>query len=68
MKKLPLSKLSIQFLSFSFILLVAMALPACNNNYEGRLTVTEEIITLPTYLVDPPNPMPRFFEGRAHQG
>ena len=34
----------------------------------GQLVVTQDSITIPTYLVDPPNPMPRFYEGRAHQG
>ncbi len=28
----------------------------------------KDTLTIPTYLVDPPNPMPRFYEGRSHQG
>ncbi len=32
------------------------------------MNVWEDSLTIPTYLVDPPNPMPRFYEGRTHQG
>ncbi|HPG41793.1 MAG TPA: DUF5107 domain-containing protein [bacterium] len=34
----------------------------------AQVTVTEDSLTLPTYIADPPNPMPRFYEGRSHQG
>ncbi|MBN1998200.1 DUF5107 domain-containing protein, partial [candidate division KSB1 bacterium] len=30
--------------------------------------VSEDTLTIATYLTDPPNPMPRFYEGRTHQG
>jgi tetratricopeptide (TPR) repeat protein len=30
--------------------------------------VREDSLVIPTYLVNPPNPMPRFYEGRTHQG
>ncbi|NJK85408.1 MAG: DUF5107 domain-containing protein [Bacteroidales bacterium] len=34
----------------------------------GQLTVKEEVMTIPTYKNNPPNPMPRFYEGKSHQG
>lgn len=34
----------------------------------GQVRVTEETIIVPTYLKRDPNPMPRFYEGGAHQG
>ena len=34
----------------------------------GQLTVTEETITLPTYKNEEPNVMPRYYEGKTHQG
>ena len=34
----------------------------------GRVTVVEDSLLVPTYVVNPPNPMPRFYEGQAHQG
>jgi hypothetical protein len=34
----------------------------------GQVKVTEETITIPTYKNGPPNPMPRFYEGKDHQG
>lgn len=34
----------------------------------GQVRVSEDSISIPTYLVEKPNPMPRFFEGRGHQG
>jgi len=30
--------------------------------------VKEDSVVIPTYLVNPPNPMPRFYEGTSHQG
>lgn len=33
-----------------------------------QVRVREDTLIIPTYLVDPPNPMPRFYEGRTHQG
>jgi tetratricopeptide (TPR) repeat protein len=35
---------------------------------QGKVHVSEQTITIPTYLVDPPSVLPRFYEGRAHQG
>jgi tetratricopeptide (TPR) repeat protein len=34
----------------------------------AQVTVTEEKISLPTYKIEKPNPMPRYYEGRTHQG
>ena len=34
----------------------------------GQLNVQEETMTIPTYKNGAPNPMPRFYEGRSHQG
>ncbi|MFO7448147.1 MAG: DUF5107 domain-containing protein [Ignavibacteriaceae bacterium] len=34
----------------------------------GQVKVNEDSLTIPTYLVEPPNPMPRFYEGTGHQG
>ena len=34
----------------------------------GQVIVQEETITIPTYKNGEPNPMPRFYEGRTHQG
>ncbi len=35
---------------------------------EKPVTAREDSLLLPTYVVLPPNPMPRFYEGQAHQG
>jgi len=32
------------------------------------VTAKEDSLIIPTYLVDPPSPMPRFYEGGTHQG
>ena len=34
----------------------------------AQVRVTEKVISIPTYKNDPPNPMPRFYEGKSHQG
>jgi tetratricopeptide (TPR) repeat protein len=34
----------------------------------GQVKVQEETMTIPTYKNGDPNPMPRFYEGRSHQG
>ncbi len=34
----------------------------------GQVKVQEDIMTIPTYKNGDPNPMPRFYEGRSHQG
>jgi tetratricopeptide (TPR) repeat protein len=35
---------------------------------DESVQVREDSLIIPTYLVNPPNPMPRFYEGRSHQG
>jgi hypothetical protein len=35
---------------------------------QGQVEVREEPVTIPTYKNNPPNPMPRFYEGDSHQG
>jgi len=35
---------------------------------QKAVKIWEEPLTLPTYLVDPPNPNPMFYTGRAYQG
>ncbi|MBC8378851.1 MAG: DUF5107 domain-containing protein [Planctomycetes bacterium] len=34
----------------------------------AAVEVEETSLVIPTYKVDPPNPMPRYYEGRTHQG
>jgi tetratricopeptide (TPR) repeat protein len=34
----------------------------------GQVVLREETVTIPTYRLEAPNPMPRFYEGRSHQG
>lgn len=34
----------------------------------AQVTVTKELINLPTYKIEEPNVMPRYYEGRTHQG
>jgi len=34
----------------------------------GQVKVQEETITIPTYKIGKPDPMPRFYEGKSHQG
>lgn len=34
----------------------------------GQVKVQEESITIPTYKIEKPDPMPRFYEGKSHQG
>lgn len=35
---------------------------------QAEVKIWEDSLVLPTYIVNPPNPMPRFYEGRTHQG
>jgi tetratricopeptide (TPR) repeat protein len=34
----------------------------------GQVTIKEETMVIPTYKNGAPNPMPRFYEGKSHQG
>ena len=45
------------------ILYILMIQPAV-----GQVRVSEDSISIPTYNVEKPEQMPRFFEGRGHQG
>ena len=47
----------------SFFLLLVIGLSAY-----AQVTVTEETINLPTYKIGEPNVMPRYYEGKTHQG
>ncbi len=50
------------FLFYCLFTIAGTCLPA------APVQVREDSLVIPTYLVDPPNPMPRFYEGRTHQG
>ena len=58
-------RMNILILSLFFILLMGELTSAGNNS---DVQVREDSLIIPTYLVNPPNPMPRFYEGRSHQG
>ncbi len=53
-----------------FILLICAMLLILSffESSSAQVNVREDTLIIPTYLVDPPNPMPRFYEGRTHQG
>ncbi|HEX2395150.1 MAG TPA: DUF5107 domain-containing protein, partial [Bacteroidales bacterium] len=56
---------------FGFILL--LTIPLCSmgqsvSDKDQKVSIRVERIPLPTYLVDPPDPNPRFYDGRAYQG
>jgi len=69
MKILSLNKLFSGLILLSAIITIVISFPGCKQNkLPGTVTVWEDSLTVPTYLVDPPNPMPRFYEERAHQG
>jgi tetratricopeptide (TPR) repeat protein len=51
-----------------FLILLTAVLSVLVSTAAGQVTVTEETLVIPTYLVDPPNLMPRFYEGGSHQG
>lgn len=46
------------------VVVLLLALP----QVEASVRVWEEAVVLPTYVVDPPDPMPRFYEEDEHQG
>jgi tetratricopeptide (TPR) repeat protein len=48
--------------------LIIIALAAHSFIGWGQVKVQEETMTIPTYKNGDPNPMPRFYEGRSHQG
>jgi len=56
---------------FGIILLVLFAADSYGQSAPGKdktVRIWEEPVPLPTYLVDPPDPNPRFYDGRAYQG
>ena len=60
-------KVTVTILSFCIFLIItvhAQNIP----DVEKTVRIWEEPVTLPTYLVDPPDRNPRFYEGRAYQG
>jgi tetratricopeptide (TPR) repeat protein len=73
MKGITLNRILITTGLISIILICGFSLQMSNSgenrkNRMGDLTVREAYLTIPTYLTNPPNPMPRFYEGRSHQG
>jgi len=54
---------TIKMLSLVYLLLLLAEKPAFS-----QVTVTEEIISIPTWLVGDPDPNPVFFNGRRYQG
>lgn len=58
-----MNKINVIFSFTTFFLFFGFCL-----NSNAQLTVTEETITLPTYKNGEPNVMPRYYEGKTHQG
>ena len=57
-------KTSSVFFNSTMLLLFLLAVrPAV-----GQVIVSEDSISIPSYIVGAPNPMPRFYEGTEHQG
>ena len=56
------------FFTFSFSLLTFSITLSTTPSKDKPVRIWEEKIVMPTYLVDPPDPNPRFYEGRAYQG
>ena len=46
----------------------ALALTVLASPADAQVLVREDSMVIPTYLVNPPNDMPRFYEGGSHQG
>lgn len=55
----------LNFISVAYVLSIFLGLQTLSN---AQVTVTEETITLPTYKIEDPNVMPRYYEGKTHQG
>lgn len=55
----------LNFINVATVLFIFIGLQ--NSSY-AQVTVTEEKITLPTYKIEDPNVMPRYYEGKTHQG
>jgi tetratricopeptide (TPR) repeat protein len=50
------------------ILLSAILFFGFISDIDGQVKVSSDSLVLPTYIVDPPSTLPRFYEGRSHQG
>jgi tetratricopeptide (TPR) repeat protein len=69
LKKSSLNNPGVTLFLVPAILVLAISFTGCKPaGSAGQVAVVEDSLTIPTYLVDPPNPMPRFYEGQAHQG
>jgi tetratricopeptide (TPR) repeat protein len=74
LKKSTLTILKIGLLLVPVLIFLAVSFHGCKKSGSagavsaGAVSVTEDSLMIPTYLVDPPNPMPRFYDGQAHQG
>jgi tetratricopeptide (TPR) repeat protein len=55
-------------LKFSAIVALILFMMVSRDAALGSVNVKEDSLSIPTYLVNPPNAMPRFYEGRTHQG
>ena len=58
-------KITISLASYGVIFIFYFVLPM---KIFAQVSVEEDSINIPTYIVESPNPMPRFYEGRSHQG
>jgi len=61
-------KLGKSGLHLSSAILSCVAVLCLTGLVVGHVQVRQDSLIIPTYSVDPPNPMPRFYEGRTHQG
>jgi tetratricopeptide (TPR) repeat protein len=52
----------------SILLAICTVILLGNSPSSAQVKAWEDSLVIPTYLVNPPNPMPRFYEGRTHQG
>ena len=51
-----------------YLTLILVTLLCSGDKTCAGVDVKESSLVIPTYMVDPPNPMPRYYEGRTHQG
>ena len=61
--------LSFHTLFFPAVILCLIIVVSClPDKLLATVETNQDSLTIPTYLVEPPNPMPRFYEGGTHQG
>jgi hypothetical protein len=48
--------------------LILVTLLCFGDKTYASVAVEKSSLIIPTYAVDPPNPMPRYYEGNTHQG